>query len=57
MPASLVHRDAAVAVLAALMLATGYAALWRGGTELAAILLVVAYVVAVPAAILVRRGP
>jgi hypothetical protein len=40
--------------LAALMLVIGYADLWRGGETLAPILLVVAYCVLVPVAILKR---
>lgn len=51
----LVRRDAVVWTLAALVLAAGYAALWRGHTASAALLLVAGYVAAVPAAILVRR--
>ena len=51
----LARREIVVAVLAALLLAAGYAALWRGSTGLAALALVLAYTVAVPAAILVRQ--
>ena len=40
---------------AALLLAAGYAALWRGSTAAAALLLVVGYVAAVPAALLAGR--
>ena len=39
---------------AALALAAGYADLWRGGTTLAAALLVLAYLVLVPVAVLRR---
>ena len=51
------HLRPAVAALAVLTLLIGYAALWRGSTTLAAVLLAAGYAVVVPAALLVgRRG-
>jgi hypothetical protein len=49
-----VHRRLMWWGLAALTLIIGYADLWRGGETLAPILLVVAYCVLVPVAILKR---
>lgn len=51
------HAALAAWGLALGALAAGYALLWRGVTGPAALVLVVAYVVAVPVAILVRRAP
>ena len=48
----LVSRPALWWGLSALTLVLGYADLWRGGTTLAPILLVVAYCILIPVAIL-----